>query len=136
MQKELPIKDNDQGHTHRNAAVSNVENGSEKLKPIAAFEGDPFRKAGINHGKVKHVYHPALEKRGVTCTKWDHGSQTTVVIRLRENEAVKHAVQDIADGTGDDERKTYDESGGFAGFDHHSQKINQKANHDNAESAQ
>jgi hypothetical protein len=68
--------------------------------------GSQDGRMGVDHWKIQHVYHLALEEGSVACAKGYKLCQAAMVVRFRKNHTVKNAVDDVANGTGYNEAET------------------------------
>ena len=75
---------------------------------LTSAEGQPHGPVPFHQGEVEHVYYPAVEHRVVAGTP-RHELCHERCRRVVENHAIEQTVDDIARGTGKDERKAYEE---------------------------
>jgi len=98
MREEPTLEYKNGNHTHTDGSVGQVPYGTEKGEWFTCPDGKPSGKNAFPNGRVEHINHMAFKPA------------TWVKIPFAEQYAVKYAVDDITQGTGDYQGYTDQES--------------------------
>jgi len=102
------LKYQDGDDPNGNGCIGDIKNRTEKFKIIAADKGKPFREMGPDQREIQHVDNPTMKKTGISMRREDFGYM--VEGTFFKNQSIKQAVNQIAQGSGKDERRANDES--------------------------
>ena len=99
-QKQIDYSDGDVG-------IRQIEDGAEKVVVAVDQKAQQARHAvPLKQREIEHVDHLAHHEAGVMSPEVRHG----VGCRFGEDQSVKGAVEDVAHGSGEDQRQSHDHS--------------------------
>ena len=87
--------------------IGHVEDGAEEFEVLATHKRHPVGPIELKQREIEHVDHAALHQRGIAAFGREEGGHG--VVALVEDEAVEAAVDDVAQGAGEDEGEAEDE---------------------------
>jgi hypothetical protein len=109
--EEGALEEKEGDDTDGNGGIGKVENGFEEGELLAADDWEPGGVMGVDEREVEHVNHFAVEEIGIAGAEGDEvGDVLHVGVAVVEKEAVEHAVDEVAEGAGIDERGAAEET--------------------------
>jgi hypothetical protein len=101
-----------------NAGISNIKHGAEEDEMLAAPHRYPAGKIAFKQWEIQHIYHLAMQKAGIsTAFRQKLCHITGIEIAVFEQHTVKHGVNQIAEGAGENEPDAHNEAWVFLLFD-------------------
>ena len=70
----IAIEKDEKHYTYRYAGVRKIENGVEEGKVFTSYPRKPLGEITVDERKVEHIYHFAVQERGISSLWWKKGS--------------------------------------------------------------
>ncbi len=106
--KELVLKQKQIDGRNRNISIGQIENRTEEIIMAVDQKTQYVRHAiPLKQREIKHIHHLAHHETGVMSAELRH----FVGGRFRKDQSVESAVQDVAQGSGQNERQSEDNAG-------------------------
>lgn len=100
---EKPSLENDEdGDTDRDGRIGDVEDGPEENELVPPPEREPVRIEALDDGEIEHVHHLAVQEAAVPAFG-RHEPGDLMKGAFAEDHPVKGTVDDVAQGTGQDQ---------------------------------
>lgn len=109
LAERLAIKKEQGYHPATDGRVGKVEDRAEENEMLSSHKRHPLRPIGVDDGKIKHVYHLAIEQGGIS-SALRHKRSDLRGGAFVEQHAIEDTVHDVAQRTRQDEGDANDES--------------------------
>ena len=90
--------------------MGKVEYRAEEDEMLSSYERHPFRPIGLNEREIEHVHYLAVEPIRITFANGNEGSYGTMGT-FTEYLSIKYAIDDVSDGSCQNERHAYQKAG-------------------------
>lgn len=100
--EKTSLENDEDGDTDRNGRIGDVEDGPEEDELIPSPEREPVRVEALDDREIEHVHHLAVQEAAVA-PLGGHEPGNLVKGAFAEDHPVKGAVDDVAQGTGQDQ---------------------------------
>jgi hypothetical protein len=114
-----------------NRSIGNIEDGAEEFEILSPDKRHPLRIMCFDEREIEHIHHPAMQKSSIS-VRWKYLCHM-LIGALLEDQAVEHAVQEIAQGPGKDEAGANDKAAVIFLLDDRLNVINTEDHRDQAE---
>ena len=91
------------GNADGDRRIGYVEDGTEEFEVLSTDKGYPKRPIGLKQREIEHINYLALQEGGIAALGREEGGN--VVVAFVEDKAVETAVDDVAQGSGQDKCK-------------------------------